>query len=58
MLAQTPQVLVIEAVTILNARVYIVISELVERVNQIASSIANIKAISQSSLVLFQQSSS
>jgi hypothetical protein len=46
-------VLVIEAVTILNARVYIVIDRLVERVNQIASSIANIKAISQPSLALF-----
>jgi hypothetical protein len=30
----------------LNTRVYIVISRLVERVNQIASSITNIKAIS------------
>jgi hypothetical protein len=39
-------VLVVEAVTVLNTRVYIVISKLVERVEQITSSIVNIKAIS------------
>ncbi len=54
MLAQTPQVLVIEVVTTLNARVYIAISKLAERVNQIASSVANIKAVSQPFLALLQ----
>ncbi len=58
MLAWTSQMLVIETVTMLNARVYIAISRLVERVNQIISSITNIKAISQPFLVLFQQTSS
>jgi hypothetical protein len=54
MLAQTPWVLVIEAVTALNARVCIVIGKLAERVDQIASSVANIKAVSQPFPALFQ----
>jgi hypothetical protein len=53
MLAWTPWVLVVEAVTLLNAGVYIAIGELVERVNQITSSIANIKAVSQPFPALF-----
>ncbi len=45
--------LVVEAVTTLNTGVYIAIGRLVERVDQITSSIVNIEAISQPFLVLF-----
>ncbi len=55
MLAWTPWVLVVKAVTVLNARVCIAIGRLAERVKQITSSIADIEAVSQPSPALFQQ---
>jgi hypothetical protein len=57
MLARTPWVPVVEAVTALNAGVCMAIGGLAERVEQIASSVADIEAVSRPSLVLFQRTS-